>query len=152
MLPTITQLGVVRDNNPAFTLAVQDTETAARKMNVSVRVVGRSNRDELDAAFADFSRMRVSALEFMPTPTALRERRRVAELALEVPHTDHLTQREYVEVGGLMSYGSHLGQMFQRAATYVDKILKGAKPADLPVQQPTKFELSSTSRLRRRSA
>jgi putative ABC transport system substrate-binding protein len=141
VLPTITQLGVVWDNNPAFTLAIQDTEAAARTMNVSVRAVVARSRDELDTAFADFARLRVGALEVMPTPIALRERRRVAELALKYRLPTIFAQREYVEAGGLMSYGSDLGHMFRRAATYVEKILKGARPIDLPIEQPTTFEL-----------
>jgi putative ABC transport system substrate-binding protein len=141
VLPTVTQLGVLWDNNPAFTLALQDTEAAARTMNVSVRAVVFRSRDELDTAFADLARLRVGALEVMPTPIALRERRRLAELALKYGLPTIFAQREYVEAGGLMSYGSHLGQMFRRAATYVAKILKGARPADLPIEQPTTFEL-----------
>jgi putative ABC transport system substrate-binding protein len=141
LLPTITQLGVVWDNNPAFTLAVQETEAAARTMNVSVRAVVVRSRDDLDTAFAELARLRVGALEVMPTPIALRERRRVAELALKYRLPTIFAQREYVEAGGLMSYGSHLGQMFRRAAIYVEKILKGGRPADLPIEQPTTFEL-----------
>ncbi len=141
MLPAMTQLGVVWDNNPAFTLAVQDTEVAARTMNVSVRAVVVRSRDELDAAFADFAGQRVAAVEIMPNPVALRERRRVAELALKYRLPTVFAQREYVDAGGLMSYGSNLTQMFRRAAIYVAKILQGARPADLPIQQPTAFEL-----------
>jgi putative ABC transport system substrate-binding protein len=142
MLPTIAQLGVVWDNNPAFTLGVQDTEAAARSMNVSVRAVIVRSRDELDTAFADFARLRVGAVEIMPAPIALRERRRVAELALKYRLPTAFAQREYVEAGGLMSYGSNLGHMFRRAAIYVEKILKGRDPADLPIEQPTTFELA----------
>ena len=141
MLPTITQLGVVWDNNPAFTLAVQDTEAAARAMNVSVRAVVIRSRAELDTAFADLARLRVGALEVMPNPLALRERQRVAELALKYRMPTIFAQREYVEAGGLLSYGSHLGQLFRHAAIYVGKILKGAHPTELPIEQPTKFEL-----------
>jgi putative ABC transport system substrate-binding protein len=141
MLPTMTQLGIVWDNNPAFTLAVQDTEAAARTMGVSVRAVVVRTRDELDTAFADLASQRVAAVEIMPSPIALRERLRVAELALKYRMPTVFAQREYVEAGGLMSYGSNLGQMFRRAAAYVGKILRGARPADLPIEQPTVFEL-----------
>lgn len=141
ILPTMKQLGVVWDNNPAFTLAVQDTETAARTMNVSVRAVVVRSREELDTAFADFASQRVAAVEIMPNPITLRERRRVAELALKYRLPTVFAQREYVEAGGLMSYGSSLGQLFRRAALYVAKILRGARPGDLPIEQPTAFEL-----------
>jgi putative ABC transport system substrate-binding protein len=141
ILPTITRLGVLWDKNPAFALALQDTELAARTMNVSVLAVVMRSRDELETAFADLARLRVGALEVMPSPIVLSERRRVADLAVKHRLPTIYAQREYVEAGGLMSYGSNLRQMFLRAATYVDKILKGAKPGDLPVEQPTKFEL-----------
>jgi putative ABC transport system substrate-binding protein len=110
-------------------------------MNMSIHAVIVSSRDELDTAFADFARLPVNALEIMPTPVGLRERRRVADLALKYRLPTAFAQREYVEAGGLMSYGSNFGQLFLRAATYVDKILKGARPADLPIEQPTTFEL-----------
>lgn len=141
MVPTIKQLGIVWDNNPAFTLAVQDTEAAARTMNMSVRAVVIRSRDELDAALADLARLPVDALEVMPTSVGLRERRRIAELALQHRLPTAFAQREYVEAGGLMSYGSNFGQLFRRAAMYVDKVLRGARPADLPIEQPTTFEL-----------
>jgi putative tryptophan/tyrosine transport system substrate-binding protein len=141
IVPTLTKLGVVWDNNPAFTLAVQDTEAAARRLNMSIHAVIVSSRDELDTAFADFARLPVNALEIMPTPVGLRERQRIADLALKYRLPTAFAQREYVEAGGLMSYGSNFGQLFLRAATYVDKVLKGARPADLPIEQPTTFEL-----------
>ena len=149
IVPTLTKLGVVWDNNPAFTLAVRDTEAAARTMNISIRAVIVSRSDELDTAFADFARLPVNALEVMPTSVGLRERRHVADLALKYRLPTAFAQREYVEAGGLMSYGSNLGQLFLRAATYVDKVLKGARPADLPIEQPTTFELVINSRTAR---
>jgi len=94
MLPTITQVGVVWDNNPAFALAVQDTEAAARMMNAVVRAVVVHSRDDLDTAFADLASQRVSAVEVMPNPFALRERRRVAELALKHRLPTVFAQRE----------------------------------------------------------
>jgi len=141
LLPTIAQLGILWDNNPAFALAVQDTELAARTINVSVRAVVVRSRDELETVFADLARLRVGALEIMPGQVFLSERRRVANLAVKHRLPTIYAQREYVEAGGLMSYGSDLRQLFLRASIYVDKILKGARPADLPIEQPTKFEL-----------
>jgi putative ABC transport system substrate-binding protein len=141
MVPRLAKLGVVRDNNPAFTLAVRDTETAARTMNISVHPMVVRTGNELDAAFADLERLSVDAIEVMPTSVGLRERRRVADLALKYRLPTAFAQREYVEAGGLMSYGSNFRQLFRRAAIYVDKVLKGARPADLPIEQPTTFEL-----------
>jgi putative ABC transport system substrate-binding protein len=136
-----TKLGVVWDNNPAMTLAVQDTEVAARTMSVSVHAMVARSQDELDKAFADLTGVPVHAPEVMPTPVALRERRHLAELALKYRLPTAFAQREYVEAGGLMSYGSNFGQIFRRATIYVDKVLKGARPAELPIEQATTFEL-----------
>ncbi len=141
LFPTIAQLGILWDSNPAFALAVEDTELAARSFNVSVRAVVVRGRDELETAFADFARQRVGALEVMPGQVFLSERRRVAELAVKHRLPTIFAQREYVEAGGLLSYGSNLRQLFLRAAAYVDKVLKGARPADLPIEQPKTFEL-----------
>ena len=82
-----------------------------------------------------------SGLYVLTAPLFLAERRRVAELAKEAGLPTMFARRENVEAGGLVSYGPKLTEQFRQAATYVDKILKGAKPADLPVEQPTKFEL-----------
>jgi len=141
MVPTITKLGVVWDANPAFTLAVQDTEAVGRTMSVSVHARVVRSRHELDTAFADLAGLPVHALEAMPTPVGLRERRHLAELALKYRLPTAFAQREYVEAGGLMSYGSNLAHLFRRSASYVEKVLKGARPADLPIEQPTTFEL-----------
>ena len=77
----------------------------------------------------------------MPGQTFLIERKQIAELAMRHRLPTIFAQREYVEAGGLMSYGSNLRSLFVRAATYVDKILKGSHPADIPIEQPTVFEL-----------
>ena len=141
LLPTVIQLGVLWDTNPAFALAVQDTEVAARTMKVTVRRVEAHSREHIEAFFAELSRLRLDALEVMPGQLFLRERQLVAGLAVKYRLPTIYAQREYVEAGGLMSYGSSLAQLFPRAAVYVDRILKGAKPGDLPIEQPTAFEL-----------
>jgi len=98
-------------------------------------------RAVFDKAFEDATRERVGALVVTPDPLFVRNLKRIADLAAKsrLPSIFHL--REFADVGGLMAYGPDRSDMFRRAATYVDKILKGAKPADLPVEQPTKFEL-----------
>jgi putative tryptophan/tyrosine transport system substrate-binding protein len=120
---------------------VRDLEAAARMLQLDLRVLEVSGRDGLDAAFAKMSKDRLGAVTALPLPFLTGERRRIAELALRnrLPSVFHW--REYVEVGGLMSYGAGQDDLIRRAATYVDKILKGAKPAELPVEQPKKFEL-----------
>ena len=87
------------------------------------------------------TRARAGALTVLASAMFNSERRRLVDLAAKNRLPAVYTQREFVDAGGLMSYGPNLADLFRRAATYVDKILKGAKPADLPVEQPTKFEL-----------
>ena len=142
LVPGMAQLGIIWDDNPAFTLGVRNAEAAAQVMKISTQSVQVRGRDELEKAISDFGRRKVSALEVMPGQTFLVERQRIAELALRHRLPTVFAQREYVEAGGLMSYGSNLRSLFVRAATYVDKILKGASPADLPIEQPTVFELA----------
>ena len=95
----------------------------------------------LPAQFAQIRAARVGALFVWPSPPVDEARSKIAELALKERLPTVCAFREYVEAGGLMSYGSNLGAAHRRAATYVDKILKGAKPADLPIEQATTFEL-----------
>jgi putative ABC transport system substrate-binding protein len=142
LVPTIVQLGIVRDDNPAFALGVQNAEIAAQRMRISTRTMIVRSRDDLEMAISDLGRNKVSALEIMPGQTFLIERQRIAELALRYRLPTIFAQREYVDAGGLMSYGSNLRALFVRAATYVDKILKGSQPADLPIEQPIAFELA----------
>jgi putative ABC transport system substrate-binding protein len=87
------------------------------------------------------ARARVNALTVLPSPTFLYERRRLVDLAARSRLPTVFAFREYVDVGGLMSYGPDIADMYRRAATYVDKILRGAHAGDLPIEQPTKFEL-----------
>jgi putative ABC transport system substrate-binding protein len=96
---------------------------------------------ELDAAFAAMAKEHVGAVLVAPDTVFLSQRARLADLAAKNQLPWMHGQREYVEAGGLMSYGPSAIAIYRRAAFFVDKILKGAKPADLPVEQPTKFEL-----------
>ena len=96
---------------------------------------------EFDAAFATMTRERAEGFLVLASPLSVLQRGRLAELALEHRLPGMFGTKENVEAGGLMSYSADLRDAFRRAAGYIDKILKGAKPADLPVEQPTKFEL-----------
>jgi putative ABC transport system substrate-binding protein len=96
---------------------------------------------DFDRAFSDMTRARAVALNVLGSVMFIIERRRRVDLAAKNRLPVVYPQREFVDTGGLMSYGPDLADLFRRAATYVDKILKGTKPADLPVEQPTKFEL-----------
>jgi len=120
---------------------LKQADDAARSLGVPLQFVEAREAADLERAFSEISRARPHALTLFPSTMFFNERSRITDLAAKnrVPAMYQL--REFVEAGGLMSYGTNLADLFQRAATYVDKILKGAKPADLPVEQPTKFEL-----------
>lgn len=120
---------------------MKDTETAARALGVHLRLAAVQGPDELDRAFTTISAERADALIVFPSPMLFNERRRIADFATKHRLPTMAIAREFTELGGLMSYGASIIDLFRRAAGYVDKILKGAKPSDLPVEQPTKFEL-----------
>ena len=142
VVPGINRLAVLRiPANPSSALQLQETEAAARSMNLALQVVELRSAAELDAAFASMSRSRAMGVIIFPEPMMVSERHRIADLALRNRLPTIFARRENVEAGGLLSYGSSLSDQFRYAATFVDKILKGAKPGDLPVEQPTKFEL-----------
>jgi putative tryptophan/tyrosine transport system substrate-binding protein len=117
-------------------------ESAAGKLGVSLLIVDARGRSEFEDAFATMARGRADALVVLPDPVFFTARVQIVELAKKhrLPAVYHAS--EVVEAGGLMSYGASLADQFRRAAAYVDKILKGAKPGDLPVEQATKFELA----------
>jgi putative ABC transport system substrate-binding protein len=116
-------------------------EAAARALGVRLQFVEAQGPDEFAKAFSDMSSARAGALTVLPSNRFERERRRLVDLAAENRLPAVYTSREFVDAGGLMSYGPNTSDLHRRAATYVDKILRGAKPGDLPVEQPTKFEL-----------
>jgi putative ABC transport system substrate-binding protein len=120
---------------------VKDTETAARTLGVQLQLVEVRGPDEFDHAFSTMARERADALIVFASVMLFREGRRIATLAAKNRVPSMFNNRESVELGGLISYGVSLTDLNRRAGTYVDKILKGAKPADLPVEQPSKFEL-----------
>jgi putative ABC transport system substrate-binding protein len=108
---------------------------------VRLQLVPAGGPDDFDSAFAAMSEERAEALIVLLSPMFYSELRRIAKRAVKNRLPASYATREFAEAGGLMSYGANLNDLARGAASYVDKILKGAKPADLPVQQPTKFEL-----------
>jgi putative ABC transport system substrate-binding protein len=120
---------------------LKSAEVAARALGVQLQVVEARGPADIDRAFSDMTRVRAGALTSLGGPMFFNERRRLVDLAAKNRLPAVYPQREFVDAGGLMAYGPNLADVFRRAATYVDKILKGAKPADLPVEQPTKFDL-----------
>jgi putative tryptophan/tyrosine transport system substrate-binding protein len=122
---------------------LQNLTVAARALGLHLHVVEVRHADELATAFAALPQARADALLVMEDALVFSTRlgRRLADLAAASRLPAMYSWREHVDAGGLMAYGPSLQETYRRAATYVDKILKGAKPADLPVEQPTKFEL-----------
>jgi ABC-type uncharacterized transport system substrate-binding protein len=120
---------------------LQETEAAARTLGVHLHLVEVRGPDELDRAFATMTRERAEAFIVLPSPMLYTARRHIVDLAARHRLPAMYQAREFVELGGLIAYGASIPELWRRAATYVDKILKGAKPADLPVEQPTTFEL-----------
>jgi len=116
-------------------------DVAARALGLQPQFVAARGPDEFTRAFSDMIRARARALTLLPANMFLREHRRLVDLAAKNRLPAVYASREFVDAGGLMSYGANQPDLFRRAATYVDKILKAAKPGDLPVEQPTKFEL-----------
>ena len=117
-------------------------ETAAATLGVTILAVEVRGRDEFEAAFASIARERIEALVVLPDPIFFTARAQVVQLTTRHRLAAVFHAKEFVEIGGLLSYGSSLDQQFRRAAAYVDKILKGARPGDLPVEQAAKFELA----------
>jgi putative ABC transport system substrate-binding protein len=126
---------------PSHTPALKALEEAARTLRVQRQPVGVRTAAELEGAFAAMARARTQAVLVLGAPIFFAERQRVAELAIKHRLPTMSTLKEVMEAGGLMSYGPNFEDLFRRGAIYVDKILKGSKPADLPVEQAATFEL-----------
>jgi putative ABC transport system substrate-binding protein len=142
LVPGMKRVGVVHNpNNPAVTIALRETEDAVRKLNMQVQVVDAQTSDEFDRAFAQLSAKSADGVVLLADPTVIEHSRRIAELAQSARLPTAFQRRENVDAGGLLSYGPDLNNQFRQAAFYVDRILKGEKPAELPVMQPTKVEL-----------
>jgi len=120
---------------------LKGAEAAARALGVRLQLVEAGGPEDFDRAFSEMTRARAGALTVLTSPMLFSERRRLVDLAAKNRLPTVFPWREGVDAGGLMSYGSNTADLYRRVATYVDKILKGAKPGDLPVEQATKFEL-----------
>ena len=120
---------------------VKETEVAAQTLGVQLQLLEARGPNDFDRAFSAMSTGRAGALIVFPSPMFYNEHRRIVDLAAKSRLPAIYAFREAVEAGGLMAYGASIPDLFRRAATFVDKILKGRKPADLPVEQPTRFEL-----------
>jgi len=141
-VPRMSRLAVLTMSRPdtGLQLQMKEIEAAAQAMGVLLQPLEVRGPEAIVSAFPAAANKRVSALIVLAHPPFFAERRRIGELAVKSRLPTMYPQSDYVDAGGLMSYGVNIADLYRRAATYVDKILKGAKPADLPVEQPTKFE------------
>ena len=140
--PQLSRVAVLwNPQDGSSTVSWREIQLPARQLGVQLHSLEIRSPDDFDKAFEEATKARAGALAIMPDPVFVTNLNRLAELAAKsrLPSIFHL--REFADAGGLVTYGTDRPDMFRRAAIYVDKILKGAKPADLPVQQPTKFEL-----------
>ena len=121
---------------------LKGADVAARALGLRLQFVAVRGPADFDRAFSEMTRARAGALTVLTSGMFFNERRRLVDLAAKNRLPAVYPWREGVDAGGLMSYGANIADLYRRAATYVDKILKGTKPGDLPVEQPTKFELA----------
>jgi len=142
LVPRLGRLAVLRNpTNSGSALVLQETEAAAKPLGLRLQVLEARTAGEIEAAFRAAVRERAGALMLLPDNLFFAQHRRVVELERAHRLPVMFDTRDFVEAGGLVSYGADLADLFERAAVYVDKILKGARPATLPVEQATKFEL-----------
>jgi putative tryptophan/tyrosine transport system substrate-binding protein len=143
LVPDMKRVGVLRNpDNPVGTVMLRETEEAIRRFRgLQLDLVEAKAAGEFESAFARLSTQGVTGVVLLADPSLIEHRMRIAELAQKTRLATVFQRRENVEAGGLLSYGPSLNGQLRQAAFYVDRIFKGAKPADLPVDQPTKFEL-----------
>ena len=141
-LPHVSRVTVLWNSaNQGMMLRFRETQTAARALGVTLQSVTVQNPDDFDAAFAAMTKDRPESLLVLADTVTVSNRRRTVEFAERNRVPAIYEMREFVDAGGLMSYGISLPDQFRRGAAYVNRILKGARPADLPVEQPSTFEL-----------
>jgi ABC-type uncharacterized transport system substrate-binding protein len=141
IVPRLSHVAVVgTSSNPGNAQMLKETELAAGAFAVQLHYLDVEGPKDIETVFRAASKGRADAVLVLPNSVLLSQRAQLADLAAKNRLPAVYGQPEYVDAGGLMFYGASITEMFRRAATYVDKILKGAKPADLPVEQPTKFE------------
>jgi putative ABC transport system substrate-binding protein len=141
-VPKISRVAVVwHTDNPPSAPAVRDLETATASSRIGFQSFGVASTSDMSDAFAAMSRDRVDAVLVINAPFIYAERSTISDLAKKYKVPAMYSAAEYVEAGGLISYGPSYPDMFRRAAVFVDKILNGANPGDMPIEQPTTFEM-----------
>ena len=142
LVPGMSRLGVVLNpSNPGAVAQIAGTQEAIRALGLQYRVVNAATPEEFEVAFARLSAEGVKGVVLLVDASNIEHAEKIAELAQQARLPTAYQRRENVEVGGLLSYGPNPNEQWRQTANYVDRILKGEKPADLPVQLPTKFDL-----------
>jgi putative ABC transport system substrate-binding protein len=140
--PSASRIGVLGNpSNPNFASVLKNAQVAGERAGLFITPVAAGNVEEIERAFAAFDKQGIQGVIATTDAIFFGQREHIAELALARRLPTMFSQREYVEAGGLMSYGENLSDFLRRAAVFVDKIFKGTKPADLPIEQPTQFHL-----------
>lgn len=141
IVPRLSRVAMLfNDKNPSMVLRAREAEIAAAKLGVTIQSLGVHNLTDFEAAFRAIEAERAAALLTLVDPFTRQHRKRIVDFAAQRRLPAIYESREFVDSGGLISYGPNLSALQRRAAIYVDKILKGTKPADLPIEQPTTFE------------
>ena len=141
-VPGMTRVGVLMlPNRPSQVTALREIKTAGQRTGIAVLELEARGRDKIERAFAALTKARAQGLIVLPNPVTVTHQTQIVELAARNRLPTMYPWPGFTESGGLMAYSPNRTEMFRRSATFVDKILRGAKPANLPVEQPTKFEL-----------
>ena len=141
LMPKLARAAVLRvPGSRSSELQFDVTQAAARTLGIELQLFDARDAKEIESAFSAMAKARVGALTVLANPLILSQQKLIANLAMKGRLPSVFARSENVEAGGLMSYGPSLADLFRQAATHVGRILKGAKPADLPVEQPTRFE------------
>ena len=142
VIPNVSRIGLLGNpDTETYSSVLKRAQDATQKIGLSVVPIEARNPKEIENAFAAIARERMSAVMVASDAILFGQRQRIAELALNNRLPTMFSLREYAEAGGLMSYGENIADFFRRSAFYVDKIFKGAKPGELPIEQPTRFNL-----------
>jgi putative ABC transport system substrate-binding protein len=139
--PKIRLVGVMGNpNNPNYVIQLDETQAAAKALGLQIEILQARNSSDIDSVFSTASKKNVQALLVLSDPMLNASRQRISDAVMKARVPAIYEFKEFVEAGGLMSYGTDILAVYRRIAVYVDKIFKGTSPADLPVEQPTKFE------------
>jgi putative tryptophan/tyrosine transport system substrate-binding protein len=142
VVPKLSRIAVLwNSTNDAHAGRLKNIQTVAQKVGIKVTGVEARSVDDIERGFSAMMREHAGAMIFLPDTFFIQQMGQIAQLAIKHHLPSIFATRQYAEVGGLMTYGQNINDNFVRAATYVDKILRGAKPGELPIEQPTKYEL-----------